>query len=175
MLCNGRSRQAEGANGRGQHFLDLHLLKPQELSAHSVQNSGVQASFDSSSHGPQADVQLGQPASAAGSESIEYVYRKFHPMLRWLPSTLAEWVGDNLGPQLGIQPKRSDCWTTVELNTILLDNIVQRRDGAHLGTFGCIQWESDLYVGRPKARCYPFDLPGHRYRGKTRQVSMTSY
>ena len=24
---------------------------------------------------------------------------------------------------------------------------------------GAIQWECELFVGRPKARCYPFDLP----------------
>ena len=101
---------------------------------------------------------------------VEYQYRKAHPVLRWLPTKLAEWAGDNLGVQLGIPPKRSNNWTAQELNAILLNNIVEQRNGTHLGTFGCIQWESDLYIGRPKARCYPFDLPGHRYRGKTRQV-----
>ena len=33
-----------------------------------------------------------------------------------------------------------------------------------------IQWESDDYRGRPKAWCYPFDLNGHRFRGKNPQV-----
>ncbi len=37
--------------------------------------------------------------------------------------------------------------------------------------FGCIEWENEHYSGRPKARCYPFDLPGHRWRGRTCQVS----
>ena len=34
------------------------------------------------------------------------------------------------------------------------------------------QWECECYSGRPKARCYPFNLAGHRFRGKNRQVYM---
>ena len=45
----------------------------------------------------------------------------------------------------------------------------------HLRTFGAIQWESDLFNGRPKARCYPFDLPKHRFRGKTLLVNRILY
>jgi hypothetical protein len=30
-------------------------------------------------------------------------------------------------------------------------------------------WESDDYRGRPKARCYPFDLDGHSFRGQNPQ------
>jgi len=56
-----------------------------------------------------------------------------------------------------------------ELNAILDNNLVPGTHG-HLRTFGCIQWESELFNGRPKARCYPFDLPGHRFRGKNPQV-----
>ena len=37
----------------------------------------------------------------------------------------------------------------------------------HLRTFGGIQWEFDLFNGRPKARCYPFNIVGHRFRDKT--------
>ncbi len=51
-------------------------------------------------------------------------------------------------------------------------NLVSFCGGAgQLRTNGCIEWESDQYSYRPKARCYPFDLPGHRWRGKTCQVS----
>ena len=35
---------------------------------------------------------------------------------------------------------------------------------------GAIQWECELFVGRPKARCYPFDLPKHRFRGRNPKV-----
>jgi hypothetical protein len=34
----------------------------------------------------------------------------------------------------------------------------------------CIQWECELYSGRPKARCYPFNQSGHCFRGKNSQV-----
>jgi hypothetical protein len=37
-------------------------------------------------------------------------------------------------------------------------------------TFGCIQWECDLFNGRPKARCYPFNIQGHRFRNKNPKV-----
>lgn len=109
-------------------------------------------------------------------EWIGYKYRKAHPILRWLPSKLAEWIGDNYGPELGIPPRRHpDAWTVGELNGILDNNLVAGTQG-HLRTFGCIQWESELFNGRPKARCYPFDLPKHRFRGANRKVYiMNSY
>ncbi len=43
-------------------------------------------------------------------------------------------------------------------------------DRRQLQTFGCIQWECELYSGRPKARGYPFNMKGHRFRGKKCQV-----
>jgi hypothetical protein len=42
-------------------------------------------------------------------------------------------------------------------------NLVGGNHG-HLHTFGCIQWECELFNGRPKARCYPFDIQGHHFR-----------
>ncbi len=36
-------------------------------------------------------------------------------------------------------------------------NLVGGNHG-HLHTFGCIQLECELFNGRPKARCYPFDI-----------------
>ncbi len=58
-----------------------------------------------------------------------------------------------------------------ELNAILESNVVPNHNGkGQLRTFCCIQWECGLYSGRPKARCYPFNLSGHRFRGKNRQV-----
>jgi hypothetical protein len=44
-------------------------------------------------------------------------------------------------------------------------NLVGGNHG-HLHTFGCIQWECELFNGRPKARCYPFDIQGHHFRNK---------
>ena len=68
-------------------------------------------------------------------------------------------------------PKRNLEWTAGELNVILENNLVPSHHGkGQLRTFGCIQWECELYSGRPKARCYPFNMQGHRFRGKNCQV-----
>jgi hypothetical protein len=73
--------------------------------------------------------------------------------------------------ELCIPPKRGLEWTAGELNAILESNLVPNHNGkGQLRTFCCIQWECELYSGRPKARCYPFNLSGHRFRGKNRQV-----
>ena len=56
-----------------------------------------------------------------------------------------------------------------ELNAIITGNIVGGPHG-HLHTFGCIQWECKLFNGRPKARCYPFAIEGHRFRNKNSKV-----
>ena len=60
-----------------------------------------------------------------------------------------------------------------ELNAILENNLVPSHGGkGQLRTFCCIQWECELYSagGRPKERYYPFNLTGHRFWGKNRQV-----
>ena len=80
------------------------------------------------------------------------------PILRWLPSKLAEWIADYLGTELRIPAKKEAKWTAGELNQILANKIVPNRDGGHLNTFTTLQWECKHYNGRPKARCYPFDL-----------------
>jgi hypothetical protein len=108
-----------------------------------------------------------QPAPAW----LEYPFRKSHPILRWLPTKLAAWISDNHGQELGIPPKGGLEWTAGELNAILENNLVPSQGGkGQLRTFCCIQWECEHYSGRPKARCYPFNLAGHRFRGKNRQV-----
>ena len=56
---------------------------------------------------------------------------------------------------------RFPSWTPAELNHILQSHVV---NGA-LSTFGCVDWESDLCRGVMRARCYPFDLPKHRFHG----------
>lgn len=89
------------------------------------------------------------------------------PVLRWLPTKLAEWIGENLQDELGFPDKADQRaepgsgWTPAELNHILQSHVV---DGA-LSTFGCVDWESDLCRGVMRARCYPFDLPKHRFHG----------
>ena len=104
-------------------------------------------------------------ADDARPEWVAYSYLTSHPILRWLPSKLAEWLAENLAEELAIPAKLGDKWTVEELNTVLERNLV-----SDLRTFGAIQWECELYRGRPKARCYPFNLDGHRFRGKNPQV-----
>jgi hypothetical protein len=107
-------------------------------------------------------------------EWLCYEYRTAHPVLRWLPTKLAEWIGANLDAELLIPDKQRDKWTAAELNSILINNVVCGPHG-HLRTFGGIQWECDLFNGRPKARCYPFNIDGHRFRDKNPQVLFISY
>ncbi len=58
------------------------------------------------------------------------------------------------------EPGTQAGWTPVELNHILHAHVV---DGA-LTTFGCVEWESQLFRGVMRARCYPFNLPKKRFR-----------
>ena len=140
----------------GKERLDMHLLKPSRLE---VVQEQLQEDMC------EADI-------ADQARWIECKYRTSHPIIRWLPTKLAAWIGDNYGQELGIPPMRGQKWTAGELNAILLHNLVPSNGGAgQLRTFGCIEWESEHYSGRPKARCYPFDLPGCRWRGRTCQVS----
>ncbi len=83
------------------------------------------------------------------------------------------WISDNHGLELGISPKGGLEWTAGELNVILQNNLVPSHGcKGQLRTFCCIQWECERYSGRPRARCYPFNLAGHRFLGKNRQVHM---
>jgi hypothetical protein len=91
---------------------------------------------------------------------------------------LPNWLS-GLGPTfatiwvfLAFPAKQGALWTAAELNAIITGNLVGGPHG-HLRTFGCIQWESDLFNGRPKARCYPFDIQGHRFRNRNPKVRYT--
>ncbi len=77
----------------------------------------------------------------------------------------------NFGQELQTTPKRDLEWTVGELNAFLENNLVPSHGGkGQLLTLCCIQREWELYSGRPKARCYPFYLRSHRFRGKNCQV-----
>ena len=106
--------QANTANSTGCVRLDLNLLKP----------SRIEFRQDS---GPELTVPDGQAASV---DWLEYVYRTAHPVLRWLPTKLAEWIGENMQDVLGF-PDKADKraplgsgWTPEELNRILQDHVV---------------------------------------------------
>ena len=106
-----------------------------------------------------------------------YPYRKAHPILRWLPSKLADnaeyqvapsqYLAETMAadqPDLGIPVKQGAKWTVAELNSILAKNLVPGQDGNHLLTFSTLQWESDDYRGRPKALYYRHVVPCLGYR-----------
>ena len=38
-------------------------------------------------------------------EWLEYICRSAHPVLRWLPTKLAEWIGENMQDKLGFPDK----------------------------------------------------------------------
>ncbi len=101
----------------------------------------------------------------------QYPFSKSHPIIRWLPTKLAAWIGENFGQELQIPPKRDVEWTAGGLKAILENNLFPSHGGkGQVRTFCCIEWGCELYSGRPKARCYPFNLKGHRFRGRNRQV-----
>ncbi len=67
-------------------------------------------------------------------------------------------------------PRRG--WTPAELNNILDRHVVRDRNGCSLLTFGCLEWESEIYRGVMRARCYQFKMLKHSYRGMNPQVNM---
>ena len=158
--CFAVCRQAVGRRGRGRQDIDLHLLKPAKFRP-DPDWALPPADLDSVVHDEELD-----PVS----EWMTYEYRTAHPVLRWLPTKLAEWIGANHSDDLRIPDKAEDKWSATELNNIILNNIVRGSHG-HLRTFGGIKWECDLFNGRPKARCYPFNIDGHRFRDKNPQVT----
>jgi hypothetical protein len=105
---------------------------------------------------------------------LGYRFRDAHPMLRWLPTKLSEWAADNLQEQLGFPDKRDAKWSVNELNAILKNHLVMDRNGNSLECFGCVRWESELFRGFMRARCYPFKLPELRFYDQNPQVIYTN-
>ena len=104
-------------------------------------------------------------------------------MLQFLPTKLAEWIGENMQDELGFPDKRDpNKWGVSELNYILRNYLVCDRNGCSINTFGCVEWESELYRGIMqlvmRARCYPFNLLGqwgHWFRNMNIQVLDNRY
>lgn len=161
-----RNLQHLGHKYAGKQCLDIHLLKAGAHEAVTDVN-------------PAAGPGPARESDADHTQRVQYSFRTAHPILRWLPSKLAEYIADNHGKALNIPAKLGAQWSVGELNNILHQNLVPcGGNGGHLRTFGMIEWECELYKGRTRARCYPFDLDGHRFRGKTVQVchgSMMQY
>jgi hypothetical protein len=151
--------QADTRNCSGSVCLDINLLKPSRVEL--VDEPAPLLCI--------SDTQACPP------KWLEYIYRTAHPILRWLPTKLAEWIGENLQDVLGFPDKADQRaepgsgWTPAELNNILTAHVV---DGA-VTTFGCVEWESQLFRGVMRARCYPFNLPKRRFHSFNPQVHCT--
>ena len=73
--------------------------------------------------------------------------------------------------ELGFPDKQDpDKWGVSELNNILQKHMVPDRNGCALHTFGCLEWESELYRGIMRARCYPFKMPKRRFHNMIPQA-----
>ena len=62
-------------------------------------------------------------------------------------------------------------WTPAELNSILHEHVVS----GDLTTFGCVEWQSQLFRGSMRARCYPFDMlkkSFHRFNPKVCEYTL---
>jgi hypothetical protein len=144
---------------RGKEDINIHFLKPAHFAVDPIY--AIPPSISSSV--------VQNESLHLGEEYLTYAYRTKHPVLRWLPAKLAEWISSNLCDKLNIPPKQNVLWAAAELNTIITGNLVGGPHG-HLHTFGCIQWECYLFNGRPTARCYPFDIQGHSFQNKNPKV-----
>ena len=66
-------------------------------------------------------------------------------MLQYLPTKLAELIGENMQDELGFPDKKDPRkWRVSELNDILRMHVVCDRNCCSLQTFGCLEWESEL-------------------------------
>jgi len=126
------------------------LLKPQFLSV------SEQAAHPARQHRP-----------------VQNMYRSSHSMLQFLPQKLAEWIANNYAVELNVPPRLdpSKPWSTATLNRILQTCIVSDSRGINIHTFQTVEFESDLYRGVMRARCYPFNMTQHRFRGRNVKVS----
>ena len=101
---------------------------------------------------------------------LQYAYRRNHALLQFLPFKLAEWIAKNLADELRMMPDFGEDWSSDQLNRILTGCLVSDRQGNNLHTFHTVEFESDLYRGVMRARCYPFNMAQHRFRGKNVKV-----
>jgi hypothetical protein len=108
---------------------------------------------------------------ASPPQWLEYKYWTAHPVLCWLPTKLAKWIGENLQDLLGFpdttdQRAESDTgWTPAELNHILTAHIMD--------CVLTVEWESQLFRGVICERCYAFNLPKKHFHSFNPQVGCT--
>jgi hypothetical protein len=126
---------------------------------------------------PSIDVMLLKPQlfTATGTtqrheQSFQYAYRQHHPLLHFLPLKLADWVAKNLAHELRL-PQPSDASSSADMNHVITSCLVSDRRDNNLHIFHCVEFESDLYQGIMRERCYPFNMAQHRFRGRNFKVS----
>ena len=85
---------------------------------------------------------------------------KEHLILRRLPAVLASFAYMFARATLGLPgpDDRSGTPSVEELNTVLQRNLCADNSGNHLGTFGCVELESEKCLGVQRVRCYPFSF-----------------
>ena len=85
---------------------------------------------------------------------------KEHLILRRLPAELASFAYMFARATLGLPgpDDRSGTPSVEELNTVLQRNLCADNRGNHLGTFGCVELESEKCLGVQRVRCYPFSF-----------------
>ena len=69
-----------------------------------------------------------------------------------------------------LRPDTTQPWNTATLNRILQTCLVSDRKGHNIHTFQTVEFEPDLYRWVMSARCYPFDMERHRFRGRNVKV-----
>jgi hypothetical protein len=102
-------------------------------------------------------------------QTFQYAYRQHHSLLQFLSQKLAEWLAKNMSDELNL-PDPGDEWSAEALNNILIHCLVSNRRGDNLHTSQCVGFESDLYRGVMRARCYPFNMEKHSFHGKNVKV-----
>ena len=120
----------------------------------------------------------GQAANLARQHApVENMYRSSHPLLQFLPQKLAEWIANNYADELHVLPRPdpSKPWSTATLNQILQTCIVSNLHGINIHTFQTVEFESDLYRGVMRARCYPFNMKRHQFRGRNVKVGIYTW
>ena len=96
-----------GPHHTGKESLDINLLKAERHSA-------VPLACDDD----------------AAPEWVTYNYRTSHSILRWLPSKLAEWIGDNMRAELQISAMTQDSGRLGNSIRSWPTTLCQRRRGA---------------------------------------------
>jgi hypothetical protein len=86
----------------------------------------------------------GQAAKLARQHPpVEYVYLHSHPILKFLPQKLAEWIANNYAEELNVPPRldQSKPWSTATLNRIRQTCIVSDLCRINIHTFQTVEFK----------------------------------